>query len=324
MRSLLGSCAAATAVDVTSNMTRAAHRADVPTVAAADRRSGVGLSRAQERELVGRSRTGDAEAFGTLYQVYRDLIRNLAAGYLGGDRVAAEDVVSETFLVAWERRADLAFDGAFFSWLRSIARFKAMQYTWRRRKEEPSERVVEDGYAAPVVRAVDDEAVIRVGLDDMAKTVRRLPKRERAALALWLQGQTMAQIASRLGFTPKLVATLVCRARGALLDGYYLRSTSLAGLFRTARHRAGISRGELAERAGVPLDAVTGTELGIRRPSTEIALRMARSLEVPAPVLDQLRQVTSPQPRPRSVTEHRVVSNLLSQRARRRREVAAA
>lgn len=51
----------------------------------------------------------------------------------------------------------------------------------------------------------------------------------------------------------------------------------LVQLLREARHRAGLTQAELAERAGVPQSTVGRIESGLRVPSTELLERLIRA-----------------------------------------------
>lgn len=53
-----------------------------------------------------------------------------------------------------------------------------------------------------------------------------------------------------------------------------LQGMSIANLVREARRRAGLTQGELAERAGVPKSTVGRVESGARVPSSEMVERL--------------------------------------------------
>src|SRR5690606_2206251 len=74
------------------------------------------------RTLVLRAKTGDAEAFGTLYDRYLDLVYRYVY-FRVGSHPLAEDLTSETFLRALRRIADFTWQGRDFgAWLVTIAR----------------------------------------------------------------------------------------------------------------------------------------------------------------------------------------------------------
>jgi RNA polymerase sigma-70 factor (ECF subfamily) len=72
-----------------------------------------------DRELVGRARRGDREAFGQLIEQYQVPLYNMALRMVGG-RDDAADVTQEAFLRAWEKIRTLR-DAPFKSWLFQIA-----------------------------------------------------------------------------------------------------------------------------------------------------------------------------------------------------------
>jgi RNA polymerase sigma-70 factor, ECF subfamily len=73
-------------------------------------------------ELVSQAQSGDAEAFGRLYEHYVPMVYRYVY-YRVGDRATAEDVTSETFVRALRRIDSLSFQGRDVgAWLVTIAR----------------------------------------------------------------------------------------------------------------------------------------------------------------------------------------------------------
>jgi RNA polymerase sigma-70 factor, ECF subfamily len=72
-----------------------------------------------DRDLVGRARRGDREAFTQLIVQYQVPLYNMALRMVGGPDDAA-DIVQEAFLRAWEKIRTLR-DAPFKSWLFQIA-----------------------------------------------------------------------------------------------------------------------------------------------------------------------------------------------------------
>lgn len=82
-----------------------------------------------EQDLLRKSARGDAASFGEIVRKYQYLVYATALQVVK-DSAAAQDVAQETFLSAFARLKDLRSLDAFPSWLRKIARNKAL--AWRK------------------------------------------------------------------------------------------------------------------------------------------------------------------------------------------------
>ncbi|MDE2490786.1 MAG: sigma-70 family RNA polymerase sigma factor [Elusimicrobia bacterium] len=89
-----------------------------------------------ERELIEKSRNGDAEAFSRLVSRYEDRIYRLAQHVCSGLPSDADDVYQETFLTAFKKLKGFRQDADLGTWLYRIAsNLCFMRY--RRKKREP-------------------------------------------------------------------------------------------------------------------------------------------------------------------------------------------
>ena len=89
-----------------------------------------------ERELIARSRDGDAEAFSALIARYEDKIYRLARNVCAGMPSDADDVYQETFLTAFRKLKGFRADADLGTWLYRIAsNLCFMRY--RKKKSEP-------------------------------------------------------------------------------------------------------------------------------------------------------------------------------------------
>ncbi|MCK6080898.1 sigma-70 family RNA polymerase sigma factor [Microbacterium sp. EYE_5] len=88
-----------------------------------------------DAELVAAAAGGSQSAFRALYRAYARPVFWLAHGLLG-DTADAEDVMQETFLVAWRRlpQLDLASD-SLLPWLVTICRFQSANRMRRQRRD---------------------------------------------------------------------------------------------------------------------------------------------------------------------------------------------
>lgn len=85
-----------------------------------------------EKDLLGKSVRGDASSFGEIVRRYQHLVY-AAAMQIVKDPAAAQDVAQETFISAFAALKDLRSADTFPSWLRKIARNKAL--AWRKEQD---------------------------------------------------------------------------------------------------------------------------------------------------------------------------------------------
>lgn len=155
-----------------------------------------------------------AARFRTLYEAnYADVLRFVTRRVHPSH---AEDVVAETFLVAWRRMDTIPSDGSR-PWLFGVAR-NVIQNTLRgeRRREALAVRIADAGPLVSVAPASLDADLVARRVDLVAAW-RRLPATHQEALALGLwDGLSAAQAARVLGITPVAFRLRLSRARRAI------------------------------------------------------------------------------------------------------------
>ena len=178
----------------------------------------VQVDEAAIRVNVERARTGDAEAFGTLFRNFEADVGRLCRRMLGDE---AADATQETFLRA--RRSLATYDAAqpFRRWLLSIAAHHAIDRLRRRTTEgrlfEPGEIDVEAlPHAGPSPLQGELQAERQ---RQLVAALDALPDRYRAPLVLrYFADLDYAAIAAALEITRSQVATLVFRGRRRLRE----------------------------------------------------------------------------------------------------------
>jgi RNA polymerase sigma-70 factor, ECF subfamily len=173
-----------------------------------------------DQALVERMARGDAEALGALYDLHSPLLRALATRVLG-NAAAAEDLVHDVFLEAWQHAGE--YDpgrGSVRTWLTLRARSRAID----RKKSAPATRTVHVGDSGWLERmaadtndassAPDRARVRRVLLD--------LPEEQCRVLLLgYFEGLSSSEIAARVGVpigtVKSRVAAALSRLRAELL-----------------------------------------------------------------------------------------------------------
>jgi RNA polymerase sigma-70 factor (ECF subfamily) len=155
----------------------------------------------------------DRPAFRQLFQSQRERIFRLLFR-LTGDAAQAEDLLQDTFLAVWRKRAQFEGRGAPEGYLRrtAVRLFLNHRETRSRRAARPPESAVEREVRAP------DECVERAeSLAFLAERVRealeRLPEAARQTFVLHrYEGWTCAEIAAATGIPVKTVETRLRRA----------------------------------------------------------------------------------------------------------------
>ncbi|WP_433464869.1 sigma-70 family RNA polymerase sigma factor [Spirillospora sp. CA-128828] len=164
------------------------------------------------KALVLRAREGDAEAFGSLYDHYVELVYRYVY-YRVGTHSLTEDLTSETFLRALRRICDFHWQGKDFgAWLVTIARnlvadhFKSGRY---RLEVCTAELVEPDRPQEGPERAVLDAMTNRT----LLLAVQRLGSEQQECVVLrFLHGLTVAETALVMDKKPGAIKALQYRA----------------------------------------------------------------------------------------------------------------
>lgn len=170
-----------------------------------------------ERDLIGRLRIGDAEAFDAIYDAYRPrLYAYLLRMSRHGD--VAEDLLEETWLRLISHPPPAGPETHLAAWLFTVAR--NLFVSWSRWRLLDAERVGE--LARITLRA----APAAGPLEELSRSEReraleraivRLPARAREALLLvGVEGMTPAEAAAVCGIGPEAMRARLMRARRLL------------------------------------------------------------------------------------------------------------
>jgi RNA polymerase sigma-70 factor (ECF subfamily) len=159
-------------------------------------------------------RTGvsDHDRFRSAYDANFSRIFAFALRATRADRSEAEDVVAETFAVAWRRIGELPDPPEDRLWLYGVARHVAARsYRSRNRRQRLAERAKREP-VVPLGREEPGHVDVRVALD-------RLPPKEREVLHLLVWEQlSQEETAAVIGCSVNAVRLRLHRARGRLRD----------------------------------------------------------------------------------------------------------
>lgn len=166
-------------------------------------------------ELVERCRRQDADAFGTLVTRHQQLVFGVALARCQ-DPALAEDVAQEAFVAAWRDLDRLRDGNRVGPWVAGIARNLAANAVRTRVRRE---RAIAEPSAGVCVPTPEDAALEREDRELLHRALTEIPETHRESLVLfYLQGQSIAEIASALDITEDLVKQRLSRARRALRE----------------------------------------------------------------------------------------------------------
>ncbi len=193
-----------------------------------------------ERDLIDRSRDGDAEAFTKLVARYEDRIFRLAKRVCVGMPADADDVYQETFLTAFEKLKSFRRDSDLGTWLYRIAsNLCFMRY--RKKKREPFVPLLdrphdhEDGegpaLSVPDRTPTPEETARKKELQAaVGEALARLPADYRLIVVLRdVEGMSNEEAAKVLGIGVAAVKSRLHRGRMFLRDEFERASSPKAG-----------------------------------------------------------------------------------------------
>lgn len=165
--------------------------------------------------LVAAVRSGDLDAFGELFERhYPSLVRILI--HQGADPELAQDLIQETFLVAYQKLGQLRDDERFWAWLYQIARNMLFK-TWRRKRlyrlislehvagvREVRQRIA---YDAVEIQGYPLRESVRSVLDELSYKYRE------ALILHYVEGYSAKEIAEIVGISPAAAQRRAHRAK---------------------------------------------------------------------------------------------------------------
>jgi RNA polymerase sigma-70 factor (ECF subfamily) len=171
-----------------------------------------------------RARSGDADAFGDLYERHVRAVQAFCLWRTANPQLA-EDATATVFLEAWRRRRRLRLTSDSAVPLLLGVATNVLRQAWRsqRRHSGALERIRN---AAPTLPpGHEDDAIARLDavlqLRDAGDAIRALPQREREVLALLAWGElSYEETAAALAIPIGTVRSRLARARGRLGDAF--------------------------------------------------------------------------------------------------------
>lgn len=170
----------------------------------------------QDREWAARAASGDQDAFRAMYRAYVRPVYWIAHGILGSPS-DAEDMVQETFVVAWRKLPGLELLGdSLLPWLATICRFQSANRLRRLRRDSANTADAVDD-ALPGTVSVEDQVIAASLAERIAAEVERLDDTDREIFRLCaVEGYAYEAAATQLGVSHAAVRNRLSRVRSRL------------------------------------------------------------------------------------------------------------
>jgi RNA polymerase sigma-70 factor, ECF subfamily len=180
-----------------------------------------------DRTLAARAVRGDVQAFSELFEIYFPRLFRFALRRVADEDIA-EELVQSTLIKAMRSLSSWRGEASLFTWLCTICRHEVHDH-WRRLGRHPEIMPIDD---APEVRAALE--ALSAGGDSPERALERaeiagavqlvldhLPDRYGDVLEWkYIQGLSVAEIATRLDTSMKAAESTLTRARLAFREGY--------------------------------------------------------------------------------------------------------
>jgi RNA polymerase sigma-70 factor (ECF subfamily) len=186
--------------------------------------------RAEEQELIGLLRNGDAAAFRALVDQYKDKVYNSALGILQDEDDAA-DITQEVFITVFRSISTFKGESSLSTWIYRITVTRSLDHlrTLKRKKRWGTVKRIfgrgDESENIPVFHHPGIQLENKEKAALLFKAIARLPGNQRAAFTLHhLEGLSHKEIAEALNVTVGSVESLLHRAKQNLrkiLGGYY-------------------------------------------------------------------------------------------------------
>ena len=189
---------------------------------------------APDYALIEQARQRQPQAFRKLFEIYKTPVYNFVARMIGSPH-DAEDVVQEVFVKMYHKLATLREARYFTTWMFSIARNEALNYTRKFRKQKWQtlagfETQTHDGHietAHPHGPDPERETAESELQGKLQEALDAVPEVNRAAFILGvLEEYSYKEVAEMLGCSENNVKSRVFRARAVMCEklGPYLRT----------------------------------------------------------------------------------------------------
>lgn len=168
------------------------------------------------KDLLEACKKGDSMAQMKIYQLYYKPMFHASLRILG-DRMEAEDVMQDAFLIAFKNVSSIDVNISFGGWLKRIVVNRSLDVL---RKRKPQVELVADypDEIQPDSGFLSDEEPIEEKVEKVRRALKKLPEKYRLVLSLNLfEGYDHDEIGQILGVTPSTSRAQLSRGKQKLL-----------------------------------------------------------------------------------------------------------
>jgi RNA polymerase sigma-70 factor (ECF subfamily) len=182
----------------------------------------------EEKILIEQAKHGDKEAFSQLYNKYWRLIRYIIYDAIKDDDITA-DLLSITFIKAYERLDYFVESISFEAWLKTIAINTVIDYVRKKKREQNNYSIDNEESAIQLPSDNDPEAdlIKSESLEIMKIALTRLRSRYRNLLELrYFKGLTYEELSAELNIPIGTIKSDLCKAKRRLRHFFDIISNS--------------------------------------------------------------------------------------------------
>lgn len=177
--------------------------------------------------LLKRVKTGDPGALRTLYDTYTPLMREICATITKADAATIDDLVQESFILAYYSLDQLREASKFKSWITAITRNVALNHVERDSKMKfVSFSAVNADVTATNVPTADSV----LSEKEIQELINKLPAGYGKVLRMTLDGFSHKEIADELGIEPHSSSSQLARAKAILRHAINKRTITIIAL----------------------------------------------------------------------------------------------
>ena len=177
--------------------------------------------------MLKRVKTGDSGALRTLYDTYTPLMREICATITKADAATIDDLVQESFILAYYSLDQLREASKFKSWITAITRNVALKHVERGSKMKfVSFSAVNADVTATNVPTADSV----LSEKEIQELINKLPAGYGKVLRMTLDGFSHKEIADELGIEPHSSSSQLTRAKAILRHAINKRTITIIAL----------------------------------------------------------------------------------------------